>query len=55
MTPNAAILDAEDTMLLHHLDEQWYPHYNENNNVPIPIDFCVIVNCKKVLNFYMIH
>ena len=37
MTPNAAILDALDTLLLSNLDMPWYLHCNVNNNVPIPI------------------
>ena len=35
--PKAAILDAEDTILLSNLDKPWYLHCNEQNDVPLSI------------------
>ena len=37
ITPKAAILDAEDTLLSSNLDKPLYLHCNEHYNVPIPI------------------
>ena len=37
MTHKAAKLDAGDTLLLSNLDKSWFLHFNEYNNVPIPI------------------
>ena len=45
MTPNTAILDGGDTLLLSNMDKPWYLHCKEHNNVPIPIpsyDYTVI-------------
>ena len=39
--PNAAIVDAGDTLLLSKLDKPWYLKCNECNNVPV-YDYTVI-------------
>ena len=63
MSSKAAILDAEDTLLLSNLDKLWYLHCNEQNNVPTPIPaydykssiglYYMTVNNKKGMNFDM--
>ena len=44
MTPKADFLNSGDILLLSILDNQWFIHCNEHNNVPMQVYDCSIIN-----------